>query len=83
MIKGLEHISNEERLRQLELFSLGKRRMRGDPIKVYKYLRVSVKRKGLGSFQWQLVAGQGIMDMIEHRDLHLNIRRNFMMRVME
>jgi len=39
MIKGLEHLLYEERLSNLHLFSLGKRRLREDFINVQKYLK--------------------------------------------
>lgn len=63
MIKGLEHLSYNERLRELGLFNLDKRRLRwtlSTYINTRRGWRVRVKVDP-DTYQWFLVRGQEAM----------------------
>ena len=50
MIRGLEHLPCENRLRELGLLNLDKRRLQGDHIAAFQYLKGTYRKAGEGLF---------------------------------
>ena len=61
MIQGVEHLNCKDRLRELGLFSLEKRRLWENIIATFQYLKWRYKKEGDNSLAGSAVTGQGEM----------------------
>ncbi|PKU45560.1 hypothetical protein llap_4134 [Limosa lapponica baueri] len=78
MIRGLEPLSYEDGLRELGLFSLEKRRLQGDLIAAFQYLKGAYKKAGEGlstRARSDRMRGNGFK--LEEGGFRLDIRKKF------
>ncbi|GAB0185573.1 hypothetical protein GRJ2_001022600 [Grus japonensis] len=78
MIGGMEHLSCEDRLRELGLFSLEKRRLQGDLITAFQYLKGAYKKAGEELFTRACSDGErGNGFKLREGRFRLDIRKKF------
>jgi len=86
MLKDLEHHLCEERPRNMGLFSQKKGILRGDLLKVYKYLKRGGRQMDETRFFSEVCSNRTKSNgpKLEHRKFHTNTRKKFsIVRVME
>ena len=81
MIKSLEHLPYEKRLSDLGLFSLRKRRLRGDLLYVSKYLKGGGRQMDEARHFSVLCSDRARINglKLENRKFYANVKKNFFM----